>query len=89
MSPEVPDLRADYVSQRTAHRKLVRSVKAEQAILRDSQAYQVLTKDPRPFFKRIKIAKKGKTTKINKIIVGAKSIMEMTFLMVSTTRYRI
>ena len=63
-SPEIHQLRAEYVSQRTAHRKLVRAEKSAQAVIRDSEAAQILSKDPSLLFKKIK------TAQINKLVVG-------------------
>ena len=68
-SPETPKIKADYVSLRRDHRKLLRSEKANQARIRDSEAFQILTGDSNIFFKRLKIAKKGKDDQINKLIV--------------------
>ena len=68
-SPETPKIKADYVSLRRDHRKLLRSEKANQARIRDSEAFQILTGDSNIFFKRLKIAKKGKAGQINKLIV--------------------
>ena len=71
-SPESQKLRDEYLSLRAAHRKLVRKEKAAAAVSHDVEASEILSKDPRHFFKRMKSARKGKIAPINKLVVDDK-----------------
>ena len=72
-SPNLLKMRADYVSSRSQHRKLVRTHKASQAASRDSSLLKVFSKDPAPFYKKIKRVKRGKCSKIKTLKVGRKT----------------
>ena len=71
-SSDVPELRSEYTSFRSAHRRLVREQRATESIARDEAIYQILSDDPSNLFKRIKSSKRGKSTLINKLSVGHK-----------------
>ena len=45
-SPDVDQLRSDLACARSAHRKLLRKNKADEAIIRDSSASEILSSDP-------------------------------------------
>ena len=75
-SPDFPRLRDIYISERAAHRRLDRRNKAAEAATRDSFSSTILSKNPRPLFKHIKSAKKGKSSNINKLRVNQKTYLD-------------
>ena len=71
-SEKVPQLISELATSRSSHNKLVREHKATEAIARDQVAFQILSDDPSSLFKKIRSAKRGKGTSINKLTVGDK-----------------
>ena len=76
VSPHVAQLRSEYVSLRAQHRRLVRENKAADAVARDTSAVEILAKDPRSFFKRMKSSKRGKAATIHRLKVKNKTYLD-------------
>ena len=68
-SKKIGDLKAAYNKARVEHRKLERSIKAKDAVDRDTKFYSILSNDPSSIFNSIKRAKRAKAGKINKLKV--------------------
>ena len=74
-SPHVAELKSEYSFLRAQHRRLVREDKAAEAVARDTSATDILAKDPRSFFKRMKSSKIRKAATIHKLKVNGKTYL--------------
>ena len=74
--PNLDAIRECYTNMRKDHRKLVRAFKAKDAVSRDTDLFLIKSKDPRPFFKKIRASKSDKTNQVKKLFVKDKTYLE-------------
>ena len=75
-SQDIHQLRASYISTRSAHRQLLRRFKAIEAQTKDSFSSTILSRNPDPLFKHIKSRRREKSSNINRLNVHDKTYLD-------------
>ena len=75
-SENVKVLKANYVTLRSKHQKLLREYKAEVARARDTSLYSVCSGNQNQILKNIRSVRKQKANKISKLNVGSKTYVD-------------